>query len=69
MKYKMKCVGVRFIWVITGRYLGWGRLHLVITVMMTCHFHNNNIKNIYLIRVELLARTLFYIVYLTNYRS
>ena len=42
------------IWVMPGRYLGWGRLQLVITVMNTCHFYNNN-KNIYLFRVDLLA--------------
>ena len=43
------------------RYLGRDRLQLMITVMITCHFDNNN-NTIYLFRVELLARTLFYII-------
>ena len=60
MKFKMKCVGVRYM-VMTERYLERGRLQLMITVMITCHFDNNN-NTIYLFRVELLARTLFYII-------
>ena len=42
-------------------------LQLVVTVMITCHFYKNK-KYIYLFGVELLARTLFYIISLTIYR-